>query len=128
MTVRRSMAYVGVVALACLPLTWLARAIRDAREDARSGNCVGGLKQLGLALMNYASEYGCCPPAYVADGLGDRSTTSIEFARDVPRQGALREKLASRNDREIWVLLAENRRCVTFPREGRSPRAKSRRR
>src|SRR5580704_9988487 len=70
MTVRRSMAYVGFVALACLPLTWLTRAISDAREAARSSQCISNLKQLGLGLLNYESKYGCFPPAYVADADG----------------------------------------------------------
>jgi hypothetical protein len=70
MTVRRCMAYVGVAALACVPLTWLTRAVNLARESARSMNCMGHLKQLGLALLNYESRYGCFPPAYVADAKG----------------------------------------------------------
>ncbi len=70
MTVRRSMAYIGVVALACVPLTWLTRAIADAREGARSAQCIGNLKQIGLGLLNYESKYGCFPPAYVADAKG----------------------------------------------------------
>ena len=70
MTVRRSMVYVGVVALACVPLTWLTRAITDARVDARSAQCISNLKQIGLGLLNYESRYGCFPPAYVADATG----------------------------------------------------------
>ena len=70
MTVRRSMAWVGVVALVCVPLTWLGRQIRDAREAAHSAQCISSLKQIGLALLNYESKYGCFPPAYVADATG----------------------------------------------------------
>lgn len=40
------------------------------REDAHSCQCTGHLKQLGLALLNYESAYGCLPPAYVADAHG----------------------------------------------------------
>jgi Protein of unknown function (DUF1559) len=70
MTVPRSVAYVGVFALACVPLTWLSRAITDAREGARSAQCVGNLKQIGLGLLNYESKYGFFRPAYVADATG----------------------------------------------------------
>jgi Protein of unknown function (DUF1559) len=72
MTVRRSMAYLAVVALACVPLTWLTRAVIDAREAARSAQCISNLKQIGLGLWNYQSKYGCFPPAYVADATGKR--------------------------------------------------------
>jgi len=64
------MAYVGVLALACVPLSWLTHAVIDAREDARSSQCVSNLKQIGLALHNYHAEYGCFPPAYVTDAKG----------------------------------------------------------
>jgi Protein of unknown function (DUF1559) len=70
MTVRRSMAYIAVIALACVPLTWLGHAMIDAREAARSAQCVSNLKQIGLGLLNYESRYGCFPPAYVADATG----------------------------------------------------------
>jgi hypothetical protein len=70
MTVRRTLACVAVAALACAPMTWLVRAVTDAREAARSSQCIGNLKQLGLALLNYESRYGCFPPAYVADAQG----------------------------------------------------------
>jgi Protein of unknown function (DUF1559) len=70
MTVRRSMAYIACIAVACVPLTWLARAVIDGREAARSAQCVGNLKQLGFALLNYESRHGCFPPAYVADAQG----------------------------------------------------------
>jgi hypothetical protein len=70
MSVRRSMAYVAVAALACVPLTWLSRAVSRAREGARSAQCISNLKQIGLGLLNYESKYGCFPPAYVADARG----------------------------------------------------------
>jgi Protein of unknown function (DUF1559) len=70
MTVRRSMAYIGVVAIACALITWLTRAVTDAREGARSSQCIGNLKQIGLGLLNYEKTYGCYPPAYVADAKG----------------------------------------------------------
>jgi hypothetical protein len=48
----------------------LVTAIRDAREAARSSQCSGKLKQLGLALENYYQLNGAYPPAYVVDAEG----------------------------------------------------------
>jgi hypothetical protein len=61
----------GSIAVCSLTfLTWSLGAIGRAREEARSAQCVGSLKQLGLALLNYASAYGCLPPASVVDPHG----------------------------------------------------------
>ncbi|WP_168189352.1 DUF1559 domain-containing protein [Paludisphaera borealis] len=49
---------------------WLTWAAGQAREAARSAQCVGNFKQVGLALLNYESTYGSLPPAYVADAQG----------------------------------------------------------
>ena len=49
---------------------WLIQAVAHAREAARSAQCECHFKQLGLALLNYESTYGCLPPAYVADAQG----------------------------------------------------------
>jgi prepilin-type processing-associated H-X9-DG protein len=60
-TVLRMMALVVFAALFGL----LARAVGEAREEARRAQCVCNLKLIGLALHNYHSVYGCFPPAYV---------------------------------------------------------------
>jgi hypothetical protein len=52
----------GLVALLA-PFLWVARESMKAREAARASQCVGHLKQFGLALFNYESAYGCYPPA-----------------------------------------------------------------
>lgn len=51
---------------------WFTVSFTRAREAARSAQCVSNFKQLGLALHNYESDYGCLPPAYVADAHGKR--------------------------------------------------------
>jgi hypothetical protein len=40
------------------------------REAARRMQCSNHLQQIGLALQNYHDDFGCLPPAYVADSSG----------------------------------------------------------
>jgi hypothetical protein len=51
-------------------LAGLAVAIRHARHDAEKSGCKGKLSQISLALANYHADYGCYPPAYIADENG----------------------------------------------------------
>jgi hypothetical protein len=48
----------------------LYQAVQQAREAARRSSCNCNLKQLGLAVANYHEDYGCFPPAWVADSQG----------------------------------------------------------
>jgi Protein of unknown function (DUF1559) len=58
--------FVGALAL-------LTRAVQEARgalESARESDCRSNLKQLGLALMNYHTVFGCFPPSHIIDEKG----------------------------------------------------------
>ena len=72
----RGMAIAGIVlgAISCLwvpvMMALLLPAVQAAREAARRAQCTNNLKQIALGMHNYASVYGCFPPAatYDADG------------------------------------------------------------
>ncbi|MBS0205016.1 MAG: DUF1559 domain-containing protein [Planctomycetes bacterium] len=59
-----------VIGIVIVLIALLAPATRSARPAARRVQCKNNLKQIGLALHNYADEYGVFPPAYTVDANG----------------------------------------------------------
>jgi prepilin-type processing-associated H-X9-DG protein len=51
-------------------LAQLLPAVQAAREAARQVQCVANLKQIGVAMQRYHQQYGCFPPAFIADANG----------------------------------------------------------
>lgn len=49
----------------------LLPAVNQARESGRRNTCSNNLKQIALAMQNYADAYGTFPPAYLADADGN---------------------------------------------------------
>jgi prepilin-type processing-associated H-X9-DG protein len=60
---------VGVL-FAGIMVALLIPAVQAAREAARRISCNNNLKQIGLAMHNYATRYNCFPPAYIPDKNG----------------------------------------------------------
>ncbi len=61
-----------VVAVIAVLIALLLPSVRSAREPARRGQCQNNLKQIGIAIHNYNTDYGALPPAYTVDEEGNR--------------------------------------------------------
>jgi type II secretory pathway pseudopilin PulG len=66
---------------------------RSAGEASRRSMCSNNLKQIGIALHNYADEYGAFPPAYTVDAEGKPLHSWRTLILPFIEQGPLYEKI-----------------------------------
>lgn len=60
----------AVLGIIVIVICMMLPAVRTAREPARRSQCTNNLKQIALALHNYADAYDALPPAYTVDASG----------------------------------------------------------
>ena len=68
-----------VIAIIAILIALLLPAVQQAREAARRTSCRNNLKQLGLAIHNYAEQHSCLPPAGIVDSM---SSTGVPAGKN----------------------------------------------
>ena len=81
-----------VIAIIAILAAILFPVFAKAREKARQTRCMSNLKQIGLAFIQYRTDYDGMSPASMAGVVGE------------DMNGVVRSDLASYNDWPLWVM------------------------
>jgi prepilin-type N-terminal cleavage/methylation domain-containing protein/prepilin-type processing-associated H-X9-DG protein len=85
-----------VIAIIAILIALLLPAVQATREQARRAACTNNLKQIGLALANYADRHGTFPPGY-------QSVYSPTFQREIgPGWGWTSMLLPDLEQQPLW--------------------------
>ncbi|MBP5273993.1 MAG: DUF1559 domain-containing protein [Abditibacteriota bacterium] len=100
-----------VIAIIAILAAILFPVFAQAREKARQTQCLSNAKQLGTAIMMYASDWDECFPSVtqgVVDGVGDYDAWWCHYANPWPGNAAYKEYMTKYSFRAIMTPYVKN--------------------
>jgi prepilin-type processing-associated H-X9-DG protein len=114
----------AAVIVPAILMALLLPAVQAAREAARRAQCINNLKQIGLAMFNYESTYGCFPPSATYDESGRPLLSWRVMILPFLEQGPLYSKFHldepwdSPNNKPLGEVMLTVFKCPSNPEPG----------